>query len=55
MCLIRKNSWYLLIVENTQHVSLRMVHRALARDVIHDVPDGRRHVGGILFAPRGKC
>jgi hypothetical protein len=24
-----------------------------ARDVIHDVTDGRRHVGGILFALRG--
>jgi hypothetical protein len=25
----------------------------LARDVIHDITDGRRHVGGIFLAPRG--
>jgi hypothetical protein len=26
-------------------------YRGLARDVINDVTDGRRHVGGIFFAP----
>jgi hypothetical protein len=30
-----------------------MDHRALARDVIHDITDGRRHIGGIFFALRG--
>jgi hypothetical protein len=29
------------------------LYGGLARDVIHDVTDGRRHVGGIFFAPRG--
>jgi hypothetical protein len=30
----------------------KRVYRGLARDVIHNVTDGRRHVGGIFFAPR---
>jgi hypothetical protein len=29
-------------------------HRALARDVIHDVTDGRRHVGGIFSHRTGR-
>jgi hypothetical protein len=28
-------------------------HRGLSRDVINDVTDGRRHIGGIFFAPHG--
>jgi hypothetical protein len=49
-----------LVKEVTYWISLGfpMAHyltsyRGLARDVIHDVTDGRRHVGGIFFAPRG--
>jgi hypothetical protein len=32
---------------------MEMAARGLARDVIHDITDGRRHVGGIFFVPHG--
>jgi hypothetical protein len=42
-------------VANTENQNLHFwaAYRGLARDVIHDVIDGRRHVGGIFFASRG--
>jgi hypothetical protein len=40
-------------IKSTCYVLLILYYRGLARDVIYDVTDGRRHVGGIFFAPRG--
>jgi hypothetical protein len=40
-------------VEIEQIIITGFSYRGLARDVIHHVTDGRRHIGGIFFAPRG--
>jgi hypothetical protein len=34
------------------NINIMQYNRGLARDIIHDVTDGRRHVGGIFFAWR---